>query len=792
VSIKELYERLEIASTDHLSWGTERPGEGFTGGIATAGQIAEQAWPTNTNCWAGLSVMDPAASARGTAADVIRIPAVWADLDVKQGGFTDEASAAKVIATLSEMLNAGPAGIIFSGGGLQPVWALECDDLERAKVLLRRFGALVRIVADIEAHAAVDNVFEPARILRMPGTNNMKQDAPRPARIAYPQNWTPLEADHLQDVCDAYGAQDRADPYSDEVRSEPNDWKYAKSTCGYANTMWNGWSSDAPMNGRHNWLGAQLVRLYSAKRMGCFTEEDFDKALTTLVTRFAELCEQGVGGVKRKADSREVASWNAWAVRRASTKSDDSAWRELGGSPHSHWLPASLTVREEGGLVTEPDKFLTGQGLLVADLAEHVAEHVGPFALGPDGALWRYVEGVYRRGGDAVAATAVSIVMGNRYRNTHRDNVLAYLKQLTKVKLSGVPIAPEYINCKNGLLNWRTGDLEPHDPSFPSIIQIPVDWDPAASAPHAKRFIEQSMGGPEMVEFFAEVAGAVVYGGSPKHQRAVMLEGGGQNGKSVAIALLEALVGADNCATVSPQRLDQRFAASQLYGKLANLVGDVDAETFMHTATFKGLVSGDNIQAEEKFKKPFGFRPVATIVCSFNELPQTADRSDGFYRRWLVVPFPNKFVDNPSGDRQYSRDSGLINRLTQPGELSGFLGMAVAGLQRLAAREWQFEEPMVVRRANDEYRKASNPVLEWFEYEVEHDPLGSNRVPTKHVYDAYHTYCLNNGYKPMASNRFGAALKSMGVIVKKSGPNRYYEGLTLIHRGGATVFDIRP
>ena len=48
---------------------------------------------------------------------------------------------------------------------------------------------------------------------------------------------------------------------------------------------------------------------------------------------------------------------------------------------------------------------------------------------------------------------------------------------------------------------------------------------------------------------------------------------------------------------------------------------------------------GDTLTAERKFGHPFVFRNRATMIFSANELPGSADLSDGFFSRWVIVPF---------------------------------------------------------------------------------------------------------------------------------------------------------
>ena len=53
---------------------------------------------------------------------------------------------------------------------------------------------------------------------------------------------------------------------------------------------------------------------------------------------------------------------------------------------------------------------------------------------------------------------------------------------------------------------------------------------------------------------------------------------------------------------------------------------------------------GDHIQGEHKYGAVFDFTPWAVPVYSANEAFGSADSSEGWWARWVVVPFPTSFL----------------------------------------------------------------------------------------------------------------------------------------------------
>ena len=84
-----------------------------------------------------------------------------------------------------------------------------------------------------------------------------------------------------------------------------------------------------------------------------------------------------------------------------------------------------------------------------------------------------------------------------------------------------------------------------------------------------------------------------------------MIYGFPGTGKSVFLAVLEALVGFDNLAAESLLKIEEdRYRAARLYGKRVNVCSDIPSTKLHKTEIFKKLVSGiDTIDAWSKFTK---------------------------------------------------------------------------------------------------------------------------------------------------------------------------------------------
>jgi hypothetical protein len=274
---------------------------------------------------------------RGTEAEVSRVAALYADIDVKAEACPSIEAAQQIVEAVSAAIGEPPAVVIFSGGGLQPIWTLEHCDVPTGLALLRRFGRLVRAIG-AERNIKLDSVFDGARVLRIPGSTNWKYDHPVEVS-AWCDDGDTIDPAALDERLAGLGIEtldgdDRAgrpDPVVSEDR-----WPYAIETCGYSATTVRAWMAET-VTERHPWMLCCLVRLECMRRNGCLTSSDYAKGKRQLEARFNTLLS--TQEPRRQVKLYEVAELRRAAVDRASRKSQAEIDAELGG--HLHLIDVS-------------------------------------------------------------------------------------------------------------------------------------------------------------------------------------------------------------------------------------------------------------------------------------------------------------------------------------------------------------------------------------------------------------------------------------------------------------------
>jgi P4 family phage/plasmid primase-like protien len=280
---------------------------------------------------------------------------------------------------------------------------------------------------------------------------------------------------------------------------------------------------------------------------------------------------------------------------------------------------------------------------------------------------------------------------------------------------------------------------------------------------------------PQDVFTAMQIIGYCLYK-TAEYEKAVMLVGSGSNGKSVFLKTIEALVGAENTSHVALQDMDnEKFAAAGLYCKMVNTFADLKQLKLTSSGTFKMLVSGDPIRAQEKFKNPFNFRNYAKLIFSANKIPESDDQSYAYYKRWLILTFEKIFDEN--------KDTKLIDKLTVPEELSGLLNLAIIALKQL--RKDNGFKDISVEKVRKKYEEKSNTVKAFVTAccrvdlkEPDYYTLATD------LYAVYVNYCKDAHEKELDMTQFGKKLAAMGIennkIAYRGTREHCYVGIKLL------------
>jgi len=358
--------------------------------------------------------------------------------------------------------------------------------------------------------------------------------------------------------------------------------------------------------------------------------------------------------------------------------------------------------------------------------------------------IYVYNNGVYTNDGINVIKRECEERLGSDVSMHRVNEVIGHIQRSTYVARDEFDRDPFILNLNNGLLNIKTGELTAHTPEYLSCVRIPVDYNPEAECPNIKKFFSEIVNENDVL-VLEEVVGYCLFKKYPI-QKAIMLVGEGANGKSTFLNLLRTFLGRENVASVALQDLDKnRFATGALHGKMANIYPDLSPKALYATGKFKMLCGGDPIGAEKKFGGMFTFENYAKLIFSANRIPMVdKDDSMAFFRRWLIINFPNTF-------NGVSADKNLLDKLTTPEELSGLLNLAIRGLKRLMDNGG-FSDDRSVAQIREQYIRMSDSVHAFVLDKIEVST--EDFVEKKKLYAAYCEYCRNENLPVVSDQTF--------------------------------------
>jgi putative DNA primase/helicase len=411
--------------------------------------------------------------------------------------------------------------------------------------------------------------------------------------------------------------------------------------------------------------------------------------------------------------------------------------------------------------------------------------------------FWRYTGGRYVLTTDDEIVSAVYTALDPFAFKITRNavsNVLSALKaevQLPDSKdapfwLDGMKGSQRIIALQNGLVDldqlMQSGEseLRPHTAAWFSPVKLPYSYSPKAECQTWLEVVHKNLcGDEELIALWQEWCGLCLIPAASfrtaTFQKFVVLEGEGNNGKSVFLAVLRGLVGADNVSAVPLEMFGNRFSLIATLGKLVNVVAECGEIDKIAEGHLKAFTAGDAMQFEQKHKPAFSAIPTARLVLATNNRPRFSDKSGGLWRRMLLIPMEATISDV---DRIIGMDT--VDWWQQQNQFSGVFNWAVEGLKRLF-KQGGFTVANAVTEAVAEYKLEMNPARTFLE---EHYQTALEcHVVTKNVYSAYKEWCKENGYMPLASGTFGKEIRRAfphvreGQISDAGTRKRGYQGI---------------
>ncbi len=416
--------------------------------------------------------------------------------------------------------------------------------------------------------------------------------------------------------------------------------------------------------------------------------------------------------------------------------------------------------------------------------------------------VWREGEHAWERtGDDRFAALVMQFLQSRELAGLDERmcrNVLAHLRALTMLGRwdetlpffieSRDPFQisrPWWLVFTNGVLDLAkavedpaAATLEPVDSRYFNTVKLPYDFDPKAKCPlwqeTLKQILPRTSPDDRRRMVLQEFTGYTL-ASDCRFEKCLVLCGRGGNGKSTVVEPWQAMLGADNYSRISLEDLGKQFRNYQLLGKLANFSGEMSYLGKIQEGMLKPIISGEEIDADRKFKDPIKFRPQAKIVVNTNELPQIQDPTEGMWDRLIIVPFERRIRGTAMEDPL--RKAQLLE------ELPGIVNWALRGLARLL-NNGRFSPCCKCEALHNRHRTESDTARMFIQECCEQQ--AGWKMFSEPLYQFYRYYAIATGHKPVSSCQFGKRMRAQGWLkVRETTKKRrlYYRDMRLSPAG---------
>ncbi|KAI9088001.1 hypothetical protein DFS34DRAFT_641168, partial [Phlyctochytrium arcticum] len=203
-----------------------------------------------------------------------------------------------------------------------------------------------------------------------------------------------------------------------------------------------------------------------------------------------------------------------------------------------------------------------------------------------------------------------------------------------------------------------SGTFRPAEPTDLSTMSTGLPLLPCEQHSQQKRntiegFLQDiTLGRPELIQYLLNSIASSLHGQN-RDQQFYFWHGRGGNGKSLLIKLTRKAFGSYAAsiaaAQVSHPNVDAQRASPALMALKHKRIGFLtELETRdLYPEFLKVVAGGDPQTARQLFSEQDEFSLSLTIFIALYSLPIIHDKTDGFWRKLVMVPFDAKFVDEP-------------------------------------------------------------------------------------------------------------------------------------------------
>jgi len=342
-----------------------------------------------------------------------------------------------------------------------------------------------------------------------------------------------------------------------------------------------------------------------------------------------------------------------------------------------------------------------------------------------------------------------NLSFANTIKSKEKSEIIEALKQEARSK-KPIEAKKTWVQFKDIIVDILSGEEIKASPKYfiTNPIPYPLHKKKLFLTPTIDKIFEEWVG-KDYVQTLYEI---IAYSLLPDYpmNRLFCFIGAGMNGKSCFLNLLKKFIGQDNCcSTELDTLLTSRFEVTRLHKKLVCMMGETNFNEMSKTSILKKLSGGDLIGFEYKNKNPFQEVNYAKIMIATNNLPTTTDKTIGFYRRWLIIDFPN----------QFSEKKDILADI--PNEEYECLTIKCLMILKDLLEKKEFHNEGSIEERTKKYEDHSDPLEKFIKEFVIEDADGS--IWKFEFEKKLNDWCKENKFRQLSEVMIGKKMKEKGI-----------------------------
>lgn len=348
------------------------------------------------------------------------------------------------------------------------------------------------------------------------------------------------------------------------------------------------------------------------------------------------------------------------------------------------------------------------------------------------------------------------------------------------VEASKLDTRHEALNCQNGTIDLRTGELRPHDRNDFLTCISPVSYIPNKTASLWDDTINRFIPDPDVRDYVQRLVGYAATGLSSDKVFPICW-GVGNNGKGSIFETISKVLGSDYASAISPDAVvnNGRFGQAmeranvKFYGRRMILLEETaDGDTLDAGAVKRMASGGDLLEGRRNYQESFNFAPTHSVFLMTNAEPRVNCFDAAMKTRVKFIHFGVQVEPNAKIRRQLESDKN-VHEAVLAWIVQGAVKYLHEGLERepraiVEATEAFFREQDMLGRFLSECFIVADP------HDVKHSELKAD------IFKRYLEWAEEQGLNhPWSKIRLGRELEKRGfrsIGNKKFGE---YEGLNL-------------